>query len=229
MIGRSLTAHAVSVRFGRRAILDRVSLTVSAGETVGLTGPSGTGKTTLAHVLSGLRRPDAGQVTCDGSPLPKRHTGRIAMLFQSPRRSCDPRLTLRDTIAELARGPVDWAALLESAGLTADLLDRYPAQVSDGQLQRAAVARVLAAKPAYLICDEMTAMLDPATTATVARTVTGLAATGVGVLFISHDLPLLGACADRVVHLGESATAAPGAALTSPGPSRKFHDDIGVR
>ncbi|WP_280267260.1 ABC transporter ATP-binding protein [Nocardia wallacei] len=202
MTDKALAAHDISVSFGRRRVLDRVSIGVAAGEVVGLTGPSGTGKTTLAHVLAGLRRPDSGRVRCDGVSLsPRRHTGRIAMLFQSPRRSCSPRMTLRDTISELATGPVEWEGVLAAVGMTPDLLDRYPAQVSDGQLQRAAVARALAWRPDYIVCDEMTAMLDPATTATVVRTVTATAATGVGVLLIGHDLPLLRACTTRLVHL----------------------------
>lgn len=206
MTTRSLTAHQVSVAHDRRIVLDRISLSVGAGEVVGLTGASGSGKTTLAQVLSGLRRPDSGRVECDGRVLNGRHGGHIAMLFQSPRRSCDPRMTLRESIAELARGQVIWPELCRSVGLTADLLDRHPAQVSDGQLQRAAVARVLASRPDYLLCDEMTAMLDPATTATVVRTVTALAASdGVGVLLISHDLPLLAVCTNRIVHLGDSS------------------------
>ncbi|APA96277.1 ABC transporter ATP-binding protein [Nocardia seriolae] len=201
MTARSLTAHRVSVRHGRRTVLEQVSVSVRAGEVVGLTGASGSGKTTLAQVLSGLLQPDTGRVDCDGHELRGKHSGRIAMLFQSPRRSCDPRLTLRESITELARGRIEFEALRGRVGLTADLLDRYPAQVSDGQLQRAAVARVLAARPDYLLCDEMTAMLDPATTATVVRAVTVLAAEGVGVLLISHDLSLLAVSANRVVHL----------------------------
>ncbi|RDI50775.1 ABC transporter ATP-binding protein [Nocardia mexicana] len=204
MTDKVLAAQDISVSFGRRRVLDRVSITVSPGEIVGLTGPSGTGKTTLAQVLTGLRRPDSGRVRCDGAELSRRHSGRIAMLFQSPRRSCSPRMTLRDTISELGRGPVDWDTVLPAAGMTRDLLDRYPSQVSDGQLQRAAVARVLAWRPDYIVCDEMTAMLDPATTATVVRTVTATAATGVGVLLIGHDLPLLRACTNRLVHLDGS-------------------------
>jgi peptide/nickel transport system ATP-binding protein len=206
MKGRSLAAQNISVSFGKHEVLADVSIEIEAGEVVGVTGPSGTGKTTLAQVLCGLRRPDRGHVICDGVDLSRRRrTGQVAMLFQSPRRSCNPRRTLRETIAELARGPVEWDTVLRSVGMTRDLLDRFPSQVSDGQLQRAAVARVLASKPDYLLCDEMTSMLDPATTATVARTVTGLAATGVGVLFISHDVPLLTACTDRLVHLSAAS------------------------
>ncbi|MFQ6394060.1 ABC transporter ATP-binding protein [Nocardia sp. KC 131] len=206
MKGRSLAAQKISVSFGKHEVLADVSIEIEAGEVVGVTGPSGTGKTTLAQVLCGLRRPDRGHVICDGVDLSRRRrTGQVAMLFQAPRRSCNPRRTLRETIAELARGPVEWDTVLSSVGMTRDLLDRFPSQVSDGQLQRAAVARVLASKPDYLLCDEMTSMLDPATTATVARTVTGLAATGVGVLFISHDVPLLTACTDRLVHLSAAS------------------------
>ncbi|GAA5059479.1 ABC transporter ATP-binding protein [Nocardia callitridis] len=227
MTSKALAAHNVSVALGGRMVFAEVSVHVAAGEVVGLTGPSGTGKTTLAQVLSGLRTPDTGQVTIDGAPLPKRGNGRIAMLFQSPRRSCDPRMTLRESILELADGRVDWDMVLESARMTSDLLERYPGQVSDGQLQRAAVARVLASRPDYLLCDEMTSMLDPATTATVTRAVTALAESGVGVLFISHDIPLLTVSTDRIVRLAPHPSDS-GSPTTSNGTVLDSHNDIGV-
>ncbi len=81
MTRQALAAEAVSVRHGGRRVLSELSIEIGRGEVVGLTGPSGSGKTTLALVLSGLRRPDGGRVTCDGTPLPRRRSGRIAMLF----------------------------------------------------------------------------------------------------------------------------------------------------
>ncbi|MCC3266508.1 ABC transporter ATP-binding protein [Arthrobacter gengyunqii] len=199
-----LTAVNVGFSYGGSTVLQDVSLSVPAGSQIGLTGPSGSGKTTIARVLAGLLPPSTGYVTCNGAAVRMPGDGRIAMLFQSPRRSCSPRMTLRAVIAEGLRGvrssgrrkDVDagvrhFAARVQ---LTADLLDRYPHEVSDGQLQRACLARSLAAGPDYLICDEATAMLDAATTAAVVRTIgEEVNGRGLGVLALSHDRELLDA------------------------------------
>ncbi|TDD62724.1 ATP-binding cassette domain-containing protein [Kribbella antibiotica] len=201
-----LSARSLAVGHGRTALLTDVELDVAPGEIVGLVGPSGSGKTSLLRVLSGLTRPLAGEVLIDGTPPPKRPQGRVAMLFQSARRSCDPRLTLRQSIELCApKAGVDWDALCARADLQTALLDRHPHQVSDGQLQRAAIARALAGQPGYLLCDEMTAALDPAATAAVVATVRRAAVDGAGVLFVSHDLPLVAAVADRVLDVAESS------------------------
>ncbi|MFI6760868.1 ABC transporter ATP-binding protein [Micromonospora sp. NPDC050417] len=214
---RRLDAQEVSVTFGDQLVLDRVSLYVERGETVGLRGPSGGGKSTLARVLALLHRPDHGQVSVDGTPvrgvrhaLPVAVRTRIAVLFQSPRAAADPRLSLADLIAEPLRavgrpdsevGP-RVAELAERAGLTPDLLGRRPHAVSDGQLQRACLARSLVHRPDYLICDEATAMLDASTQAHVAAVISDYQRTReAGVLVITHDPALMGRWTDRVVDL----------------------------
>lgn len=194
-------------------MLHGVDLAVPAGRVTGLGGPSGSGKTTLARVLTGLLEPEAGQVTVDGEPLASRRgrmSGEVLMLFQSPRRSCNPHRTLRQLAWEPltagasgrtreAPGTADLVARAWSlAGLTDDLLDRLPGEVSLGQLQRVALARVLVAKPRYLICDEATAMLDALTTAALVDVLRGEVADGLGILAISHDEALLAAWADSV-------------------------------
>lgn len=210
---RGLSARNISVEFrhpggGAIRVLDGVDLTVRPGMIVGLTGVSGQGKTTLGRVMAGLMLPSCGQVICDGmcvgdvrSRSGRTVRGKIGMVFQSPRRSCDPRLTLKQTIQQAAAPGTDLDAVLAAVVLTTDLLERRPAQISEGQLQRAAVARTLAAGPDYLILDEMAAMLDPATTATVMNAVRRFVANGGGALFISHDHELLSVVADEVCNL----------------------------
>ncbi|WP_306361224.1 ABC transporter ATP-binding protein [Nocardia sp. CC227C] len=199
-----LEATAVTAGYRRGdAVLDAVDFTVAPGEVVGLAGASGSGKTTLVRVLAGLVTPRSGVVTLDGRALARGPRGAIGVVFQSPRTAADPRFTLARIIGEPARirgerNP-DVTALAGAVGLTPDLLERRPHEVSDGQLQRACVARALAQRPRYLLCDEATAMLDAATTAAVVRLLMDRAAAdGIGVLVVSHDGELLDACCTRV-------------------------------
>ena len=133
------------------------------------------------------------------------------MLFPSPRQATSPRWTLERIIAEplaVTGTPADQRARTVHTtalrvGLTADLLQRQPHQVSDGQLQRACLARALIQRPRYLICDEMTAMLDPATTAALVHVLIEEADAALGILAVSHDHQLLHAWADTVIDLPE--------------------------
>ncbi len=191
------------------AVLSNVDIEVERGAVLGLAGPSGCGKSTLAKVLTLLHEPWAGLVELDGEAVRKfRHAApraqrtAIGVVFQQPRLSVDPRFTLREVIVEplAANGfPAKIGELAERVGLTEDLLGRRPHEVSDGQLQRACLARALALGPRYLVCDEMTAMLDASTTAALVGVVQEeVRAAGTGVLAISHDEDLLSVWADRV-------------------------------
>ncbi|MCX5040395.1 MULTISPECIES: ABC transporter ATP-binding protein [Streptomyces] len=213
----------VTAGYDRRAPVFRdVSLSVAPGEAVGLLGPSGCGKSTLARVAALLHRPDAGALHLDGTPVrhwrhraPRDLRTAFGVVFQQPRLAADPRLTLAELVAEPLRatGRRDEAAgrvaeLAAGVGLTADLLTRRPHEVSDGQLQRACLARALVLRPRWLVCDEMTAMLDASTTAALVRVVEDYrAGTGAGLLAVGHDRVLLDRWCDRTAEW---------ASLTSP-------------
>ncbi|WP_330276910.1 ATP-binding cassette domain-containing protein [Lentzea sp. NBC_00516] len=201
-----LTANGITAGY-RDPVITDVSLTVQPGQTVGLAGPSGSGKSTLARVLALLHKPFAGTVEIDGETV----TGfrfqavqrtKIGVLFQQPRLSVDPRFTLRQAIAEPLKNQDRVDELASLVMLTDDLLGRRPHEVSDGQLQRACLARALALNPRYLICDEMTTMLDASTTAALVGVIRAYQReSNAGVLAISHDTTLLTRWADETVRL----------------------------
>ncbi|WP_028812618.1 ABC transporter ATP-binding protein [Streptomyces flavidovirens] len=197
-------------------------LTVAPGEAVGLLGPSGCGKSTLARVAALLHRPDAGTVTLDGRPVtgwrhraPREQRTAIGVVFQQPRLSADPRLSLRDLIAEPLRATgrrgeaaATVSELSRTVGLGEDLLGRRPHEVSDGQLQRACLARALVLRPRWLVCDEMTAMLDASTTAALVAVVEEYRRErGAGLLTVGHDRVLLERWCDRTVRWEDVTTA----------------------
>ncbi|MGW4315814.1 ABC transporter ATP-binding protein [[Kitasatospora] papulosa] len=221
-----LELQAITAGYDRKApVVRNVTLSVAPGESVGLLGPSGCGKSTLARVAALLHRPDAGTLLLDGDPVrrwrhraPRAQRTAIGVVFQQPRLSADPRLRLIDLIAEPLRatGRRDEvrervAELAPSVGLTPDLLDRRPHEVSDGQLQRACLARALLVRPRWLICDEMTAMLDASTAAALVAAVEEYrSATGAGLLAVGHDQVLLGRWCDRTVSWEKLTSTEPG-------------------
>ncbi|MFH8746646.1 ABC transporter ATP-binding protein [Streptomyces rimosus] len=210
-----LELRSITAGYDRgRPVVRDVSLSIAPGEAVGLLGPSGCGKSTLARVAALLHRPDAGTVVLDGEPATGyRHRASRAqrtaygVVFQQPRLSADPRLRLADLITEPLRAtgrrteaPARLAELAPAVGLSTDLLTRRPHEVSDGQLQRACLARALILRPRWLICDEMTAMLDASTTAALVAVVEDYRrASGAGLLAVGHDRVLLERWCGRTV------------------------------
>ncbi len=190
-----------------------VSLTIGKGEVVGVVGESGCGKSTLARLVLRLLEPTSGSVSIGGTDL----TGlapahmrslrrKMAMVFQDPYSSLDPRFTLADVIAEpyraqglpLPQGRV--AELLTQVGLSSALAASYPHQLSGGQRQRAGIARALALTPDFMVLDEPTASLDVSIQAQIVTLLEGLQdRLGLTYLFISHDLGLVRYFCDRIV------------------------------
>ncbi|GAB4410732.1 MAG: ATP-binding cassette domain-containing protein [Anaerolineae bacterium] len=198
-----LKGNNLSFRYGgdKPWILQGISLEVAPGEVVGLSGPSGLGKTTLAKILAGYLPPHTGQVTVVGQPLPLNGYCPIQLIFQHPELAMNPRWRIRQILSE---GHFPSPELMASLSLEAGWLNRWPHELSGGELQRVAVARALGPRTRYLIADEMTAMLDANTQAQIWQAVMAHARQRqLGVLVISHDAPLLERLCQRVASMAE--------------------------
>ena len=214
LVAEGLTKTYRAGRFSRRApvqALDRVSVTLPRGGTLGVVGESGSGKSTLARVLLRLLPPDAGTVRLDGVDLlhlPRREAAqRIGMVFQDPYASLNPRRRVGDLVAQgpmlhgMARGPAFALArdLLAQVALDPAAADRFPHEFSGGQRQRIALARALALQPAVLVADEPVSALDVSVQAQVLALLAELRTRlGLSVVFVTHDLRVAGRICDRV-------------------------------
>ncbi len=211
-----LVANDLVKTFGNgvRAV-DGVSLQVHRGETVGLVGESGCGKSTTAKMILRLLAPDSGTIRIDDVDLTnlrgkamRRLRARLQLVPQNPQTSFNPRLSIRSSIdfnlrahhvARAERGPRVLEAL-ERVGMPAAYAERFPHELSGGQLQRAAIARALVTKPDLIVCDEAVSALDKSIQAQVLNLLFGLQRDlGVAYLFISHDLSVVEHLSDRVV------------------------------
>ncbi len=202
----SVTGHVRAV--------DGVSLSIGRQETLGLVGESGCGKTTLGRTILGLERATGGQALFEGQDLltlPSRARQairpRLQMIFQDPYSSLNPRMTILNIVTEglvqhrLLRGPREPAAvrLLDEVGLPPDAIHRYPFEFSGGQRQRISLARVLALRPDFIVCDEALSALDVSVQAQMLNLLMDLKERhALSYLFISHDLGVVKHLSDRV-------------------------------
>ncbi|MBR6712855.1 MAG: ABC transporter ATP-binding protein [Selenomonadaceae bacterium] len=211
-----LEVHHVKKFFGSKLVLDDVSLTVDAGECLGIVGLSGCGKSTLAKIIARLIPSDGGKIFLCGEDI-THATGNdfyrnMQMIFQTPEDSFNPRRTLGASIAEPIKNFLGKdnlsrrvAELLEEVGLPAAYAKRYPREVSGGECQRAAIARAISINPKLLICDEATSALDVTIQAQVVVLLKRFCVEkNIACLFITHDLAFLTRLADRVLVLEEA-------------------------
>lgn len=215
--GMILQRHSGDVK-----AVDGVSLSIRRGETLGLVGESGCGKSTTGRTVLQLERPTAGEVWFDGRDLTKlkgeelrRMRRRFQMIFQDPYASLNPRMTVGDIVGEpleiheLSRGARTRERvqeLLEIVGLNPGFVNRYPHEFSGGQRQRIGIARAVAVNPDFIVCDEPVSALDVSIRAQVLNLLQSLQQQfGLTYLFIAHDLAVVRHISDRVavMYLGK--------------------------
>ncbi|TBR56722.1 ABC transporter ATP-binding protein [Westiellopsis prolifica IICB1] len=180
-------------------ILRDFSIEINPGEIVGLSGTSGLGKTTLGKILAGYLLTMEGSVIIDNQPLPMRGYCPVQMMFQNPELAMNPRWRISKILKE---GQMPSGELLQALNINQNWLNRWPHELSGGELQRIAVARSLGRLTRYLIADEMTAMLDANTQALIWKGVIDYVRQAeIGILVISHDFWLLKRLCDRMINL----------------------------
>jgi len=220
-----IQAENLSKSFRRKGapeqtLFSGLSLAVKPGEIIGLTGPSGSGKTTLGDILLGLKRPDRGTVCWNGNEISGAASNRrralrpyFQKIYQDPPSSFPPHQTIEAALEDIVNiskpgsrqetSRQQILAAIYEVDLDQELLKRYPGQLSGGEVQRFALARVLLLQPFFLVADEPTSRLDVSVQARIVRLIMRLAQERrMGVLFISHDPALLRVACTRVITLG---------------------------
>ena len=203
-----LEAKNISFRYDRKSplVLENQSFSVSSGEVVGLFAPSGYGKSTLAMIMAGYLTPVSGEVLLDGAPLPKKGICPVQLIYQHPEKAINPRWKLRRVLEESGRLRED---VLASFGIEKEWLDRYPRELSGGELQRFCVARALMSGAEFLICDEISTMLDVITQAQIWNKILDEdKERNMGIVAVTHNLNLAKRICTRVYDLAKGEEAA---------------------
>jgi nickel transport system ATP-binding protein len=198
-------------------ILKDISLNIFKGECLGLIGESGSGKSTLGRLISGIEESDSGKISINGVNLNRQNSksfkDEISIVFQDYNSSVNPRFKVIDIILEALKkmkkenkktAIKKVISLLEKVGLNEDFLDRYPHQLSGGQLQRVCIARAIATNPELIILDEAVSSLDVSTQVEILNLLIKLKEEmDISYLFITHDLMAVTYICDRVIFLKE--------------------------
>lgn len=199
----ALEARGIYFRYDRKQpwILEDYSIKIDKGERLSCLAPSGYGKTTLAMLLAGYLEPVTGQILLDGSPLAKRGICPVQLICQHPEKAINPRWRLRRVLEE--SGGLE-GEVLDAFGIERAWLDRFPRELSGGELQRFCVARALMSGADYLICDEISAMLDVITQAQIWKLLLEISEERqMGMVVITHNMALADQVCTRIIQLPE--------------------------
>ena len=195
-----LKANNINFKYNKdKYILKDISLTIDNSEVVGIVAPSGFGKTTLAKILSGYIEPSNGEVILEGVHRKKGDFNPVQLIFQHPEKSVNPKWKIKKILKE-AYEPSE--EMIEAMGIKKEWLNRWPSELSGGELQRICVLRCLSPKTKFLIADEMTTMLDAITQAHIWQVVIKhCKKNNIGLIVISHDKDLVNRICDRIINL----------------------------
>ncbi|MDF2657151.1 MAG: Nickel-transporting ATPase [Bacillota bacterium] len=195
--------EAKGISFGYKKgvnIFDQIEITIESHERVGIVAPSGFGKTTLCQILAGYIKPASGQVLLDGKDIHEiQGYCPVQMIWQHPEKAVNPRLRMKAIIAE---GDEIEERIMDGLGIERDWLNRFPGELSGGEMQRFCIARALGKRTKFLIADEISTMLDLITQSQIWNfLLTEVAERKIGLIIVTHSNPLMERIATRQVVL----------------------------
>lgn len=185
-------------------IFRNLNFSIKSNEILGINAPSGFGKTTLSKVLAGYMKPKEGEVLLNGKKISSDDYNPIQLILQHPEKAVNTRWKIKDIVSEGYK-PSD--EILKSFGIEKEWLNRWPNELSGGELQRFCIVRALSPKTKFIIADELTTMLDAITQAQIWKSFLDITAkSNIGVIVISHDKNLVNRLCTRVIDLDENKT-----------------------
>ena len=204
-----LKADNISFRYNDKSpwVLRNVNFTVESADRIALVGPSGYGKSTLSKILSGYLKPTEGKVLLNGELLPEKGYCPVQMVYQHPEQAVNPRWKMDKTLNECWKPDQN---LLDSMGIEKEWLKRWPSELSGGELQRFCIARVLGPDTKFLICDEISTMLDVITQAQIWQLVLEISEErNIGRVVVTHNMALAEKVCNKIVRLPEISVQKP--------------------
>ncbi|MBC7086561.1 MAG: ATP-binding cassette domain-containing protein [Methanomethylovorans sp.] len=182
-------------------ILKNVNICLGSGEVLGLIGDSGSGKSTLCKILAGYEKNYTGTVSIDGKKIPDGVYNPVQLIFQHPEKAVNPKWKMKDILNESYVVP---QKILDSFGIKKNWLNRWPNELSGGELQRFALARALSPKTKFLIADEITTMVDAITQVQIWDSILDMVdELNIGVLVVSHDKKLINKLCHDIVYMSD--------------------------